>query len=122
MIRYLAWILICIGCVGAAKAAPEPKAGTGPVCLYESKAYSDGAYLCVQKSLMLVCGSDSSHAMWKPVGDKDINERCTAPMTFRYPAGLRAHGYRRHAIFHRVRPLAAGSAKCFMFTGKQYCE
>jgi hypothetical protein len=86
------------------------------------KTYSDGAYLCVQRPLMLVCGSDGSHAMWKPVGDKDINERCTAPMTSHYPAGLHAHGRRRHAIFHRVRPLAAGSAKGFMFTGKRYCE
>jgi hypothetical protein len=88
-------------------------------CLYESKAYNEGTYISVQR---LMCSSDGARASWKAVGDKDINERCTAPMTFHYPAGLRAHGHRRHAIFHRVRPLAAGSAKCFMFTGKQYCE
>jgi hypothetical protein len=122
MIRYLAWIFVCMGCAGAALAAPEQKAGTGPVCLYESRSYSEGAYLCVQKSLMLVCGSDGTHATWKPVGDKDINDRCTAPMTLNYPAGPRAHSHRRHAILHRVRPVAERSAKCFVFNGKQYCE
>jgi Protein of unknown function (DUF1496) len=122
MIRCLAWILICMGCAGAAVAAPEQKVGAGPVCLYESNAYSEGAYICVQKSLMLTCGSDGAHAIWKPVGDKDINDRCTAPMTLHYPAAPRVHSYRRHAIFHRPRPLAEGSAKCFVFNGKQYCE
>ena len=122
MIRYLAWILICMGCAGAAVAAPEQRAGGGPVCLYESKAYSEGAYICVQKSLMLTCSSDGARATWKPVGDKDINDRCTAPMTLHYPATPRVHSHRRHAIFHRPRPLAEGSAKCFVFNGKQYCE
>jgi len=122
MFRYLAWLVICIACAGPAAAAPEQKAGAGPVCLYESKAYSDGAYICVQKSLMLTCSADGAHPTWKPVADKDINDRCTAPMTLNYPPEKRARFHWRHAIFHRVRPLAAGSAKCFMFTGKQYCE
>jgi len=48
----------------------------------------------------------------------DRFSRCTAPMMLHYPVG-RARSHRRHAIFHRG---TAGSAKCFMFTGKQYCE
>ena len=120
MIRCLASILICMCWSVTALAAPEQKAGAGPVCLYESKTYSDGAYVCVQKSLMLVCASDGTRASWKPVPDKDINDRCTAPMTFHYPA--QPHAHRRHAVAHRVRPLAEQSAKCFAFNGKQYCE
>src|ERR1700677_3446484 len=46
MSRYLVWILMCFGCAGAVSAAPEQKAGIGPVCLYDSKSYSEGAYVC----------------------------------------------------------------------------
>jgi|SRR5579859_5824390 len=122
MIRYLAWLLVCIACTGSAFAAPEREAGAGPVCLYESKAYSDGAYICVQKSLMLTCSADGAHPSWKPVADKDINDRCTTPMTFNHPAEKRPRLHWRQAIFNQVRPPAAGSARCFMFTRKQYCE
>jgi hypothetical protein len=122
MIRYFVWTFICMVCSAAAVAAPEQRAGAGPVCLYNSRSYSDGAYICVQKSLMLTCASDGAHATWKAVLDKDINERCTAPMTFDYPAERRAHSHRRHVVLHRVHPVAEGSAKCFAFNGKQYCE
>jgi len=50
----------------------------------------------------------------------DRFSRCTAPTILHYSPQGRARSHRRHAIFHRVRP--AGSAKCFTFTGKQYCE
>ncbi len=122
MIRYFVWILICMGCSGAAVAAPEQKVNAGPVCLYQSKSYSDGAYICVQKSLMLTCASDGTRATWKAVLDRDLNERCTAPVTLHYPPEQRAHGHRRHAVLRRVHPVAEGPAKCFMFNGKQYCE
>jgi hypothetical protein len=122
MTRCFVLILVCMGCSGAALATPEERAGTGPVCLYESRAYSEGAYICVQKSLMQVCASDGTRATWKPVSERDINERCTAPMTLRYPAGPRMHGIRRHALAHRADPAAERSAKCFMFNGRQYCE
>jgi hypothetical protein len=122
MIRCLVWVLVCMGCSAAAWAAPEQKAGAGPVCLYESKAYSEGTYVCVQKSLMLTCASDGTRAIWKPVVDKDVNDRCTAPMTLHYPAQPLVHSHRRHAVVHRPRPAADFSAKCFTFNGRQYCE
>jgi hypothetical protein len=122
MIRHLAWIFICVVCAGPAVAAPGQRADASPVCLYNSRSYSDGAYICVQKSLMQTCASDGAHATWKAVLDKDLSERCTAPMTLDYPPEQRTHGHRRHAILRRVHPVAEGSAKCFAFNGKQYCE
>jgi hypothetical protein len=122
MIRYFAWMIICVVCAGAAAAAPDQRANASPVCLYNSKSYSDGAYICVQKSLMLACASDGTHASWKAVLDKDLSERCTASMTLNDPPEQRLHGHRRHVIVRRVHPLAEGSAKCFAFNGRQYCE
>ncbi len=121
MIRRLVWVLVCMGCSTAAWAAPEAQAG-GPVCLYESKAYSEGAYVCVQKSLMLTCATDGPRAVWKPVVDKDVNDRCTAPMTLHYPAQPLVRSHRRHLVVHKLRPVADFSAKCFAFNGRQYCE
>jgi hypothetical protein len=122
MIRCFVWLFIYMGCSAAAVAAPEQRPGVGPVCLYQSRSYSEGAYVCVQKSLMQVCSFDGTHATWKPVPDRDINERCTAPVTLNYPPEPRAHRYRRHALLRRIHPVAEGSAKCFMFNGRQYCE
>ena len=119
MIRHLGWIFMCIGCLGAAAAAPE-KADPRPICIYNSRSFSDGAYICVQKSLMLTCASEGSHATWKPVLDNDLNERCTMPMALGYPP--RTHPLRRHAIVRKDHPVAEGPAKCFTFNGNQYCE
>jgi Protein of unknown function (DUF1496) len=126
MKRYFGGIFIGLCCAGAVAAAPEQKAGVGPVCLYDSKSYSDGAYVCVQKSLMLVCSSDGTRATWKPVGDREINERCTAPVTLHHPQHpLESQPPRRHwrhVILHRIHPVVENAAKCFVFVGKQYCE
>lgn len=120
MIRRSVLMLILMSFSGNAFAASEERAGAAPLCLYDSKAYSEGAYICIQKSLMQVCASDGVRATWKPVADKDINDRCTAPMAFNRPVEHRGHG-RRHAI-RRAGPIAERSAKCFMFNGREYCE
>jgi hypothetical protein len=121
MIRHLVWIFVCLCCSGA-MAAPEQKVSVGPACLYDSKSFSDGAYVCVQKSLMQVCTSDGTRAMWKAVADKDLNERCIAPMTLNYPPKPPPHGHRRHLVLHRIHPVAERSTNCFTFNGRQYCE
>jgi hypothetical protein len=125
MIRRCIWMFAHVCCWGVVAAAPlraEQKVTAGPACLYDSKSYSDGAYICVQKSLMLNCSSDGTKATWKIVADKDLNERCTAPMALNYPPEPRTHSRRRHTIRHRTHPVAEGSAKCFVFNGRQYCE
>jgi hypothetical protein len=119
MIRQLGWIFACIGCLGSAAASAE-KVGPGPICIYNSRSFSDGAYICVQKSLMLTCAVEGGHATWKPVLDGDLKERCTMPMTLDDPP--RTHPLRRHAVLRRDHPLAAEPAKCFTFNGNRYCE
>jgi hypothetical protein len=120
MIRCSVLMFILMSLPGIALAASEERAGAALVCLYDSKSYSDGAYICVQKSLMQVCASDGVRATWKAVADKDINDRCTAPMAFNHPVEHRGHG-RRHAI-GRAGPIVERSAKCFTFNGREYCE
>jgi hypothetical protein len=122
MIRRCFLMLVFMSFSGSALAASPERAGAAPACLYDSKAYSEGAYICVQKSLMQVCAPDGIRATWKPVADKDINDRCTAPMALNHPVEHRVHGWRRHAVVRRADPIASRSAKCFMFNGREYCE
>lgn len=91
-------------------------------CLYESKSYSAGAYLCVQKSLMLTCSSDDGHGVWKIVADPDLNRLCVNPV------GRTREPFRtRHRHRPRIAKRTSGyspqtPAKCFDFNGKRYCE
>jgi hypothetical protein len=90
----------------------------GPTCLYQSRSYSEGAYICVQRSLMQTCASDGA---WRVVMDRELSDRCVAPLTFTAP---------RKRIVHRARvvrqtvtaPVETASAKCFVFNGRRYCE
>jgi hypothetical protein len=103
-------------------AAPEPKPAASPVCLYESKAYSEGAFVCVQKSLMLTCTADGARVSWKPVADKDINDRCTAPTVQHARPEQRHRFHRRHFVVRRAFPFVENPAKCFLFNAREYCE
>ena len=40
-------------------ALADPDASRVPVCIYGSKSYSEGADLCVQKSLLMNCSLES---------------------------------------------------------------
>jgi hypothetical protein len=116
------WITIIVGtgCLTTASAAPEPKPSAGPVCLYESKTYSEGAFVCVQKSLMLTCVAEGARMTWKPASDKDINDRCTTPMVLAPEPRVRPHWHRHPARLSH--PVVENPAKCFIFNGVQYCE
>jgi hypothetical protein len=118
MIRHYFWTFVFLGCSGLAAAEPMQS----PSCLYDSKSYSDGAYICVQKSLMLTCSSDGTRASWKIVADKDVSERCVSPIALSVPPQPHKYSHRAHFIRHRTSAAAINSAKCFSFNGKQYCE
>ena len=111
----------CAALIAAAPLRAEPPA-SAPACLYANKAYSDGAFICVQKSVMLSCVADGSRARWNMVADRDLSERCVAPTAPGATLAPRRHGHRPHANRPRVAPATAGGAKCFRFNGKQYCE
>jgi uncharacterized protein DUF1496 len=91
------------------------------VCVYQSKSYSEGAFICVQKSLMQSCTSYGGRLVWRIVADKDIGERCLVPLQ---SAESRKWTSRRHRVAHRpaAAPAQQASAKCFMFNGNRYCE
>lgn len=59
--------------------AAQPKPAATPTCTYSSKTYSDGAFVCVEKSLMLKCTVDDARAAWSVVADKDLGDKCRAP-------------------------------------------
>jgi hypothetical protein len=127
MIRRCFWAVAILCSTGLAAAEPLPadqNVSTSPVCLYESKSYSDGAFICVQKSLMLNCSLDGRRAAWKIVVDRDLSERCVAPITLIYPPAVRRRAHRtHHALHHRVETGGDDSGKkCFVFNSKRYCE
>jgi hypothetical protein len=127
--RLSALTLLCCGglllCQGLAAAEPvpaAPKPAAGPACLYESRSYSTGAYICVQKSLMLNCTADGERATWKLVADRELSELCMAPTARTAPLVPRSHVRRSLARHHRIEPASEVSTKCFSFNNKQYCE
>lgn len=122
---FASWVLATMLCVPAsAQSSPDKttdKAATVPVCVYSSKTYSDGAYVCVQKSLMLKCGIDGTKATWAVVGEKELSDRCQAPVARGTVYQQRARWYRRN-IRREITPATDTSPKCFNFNGKRYCE
>jgi len=97
-----------------------PTHAADTACVYQSRSYSEGAFICVQKSLMQACTSDGARLVWRIVADKDIADRCVSPL---------ASAQYRKRIVHRTRvarqiaaPAQPNSAKCFVFNGKRYCE
>lgn len=75
-------IILSVSAAAQTPAGPTPAQQPKPAaltCTYSSKAYSDGAFVCVQKSLMLKCTVDDTKAAWSVVADKEISDKCLAP-------------------------------------------
>jgi hypothetical protein len=121
MIRHYFWTFIFLCCSGLAAAEPL-QSSAGAACLYNSRSYSDGAFVCVQKSLMLTCSSDGTRASWKIVTDGNISERCVSPIALTVPRSPHKRTHRAHWIRHSIQAVERSPAKCFTFNGKQYCE
>jgi hypothetical protein len=119
MIRTI--VAVLLACLGAT-AAQAQTAPASPVCIYDSKSYSDGALICVNRSLMLTCSLDSAKASWKPVTDPKLASVCEAPSARSHVVEAPPRPRRRHGIRHPMRVNAGRSPKCFVFNGKQYCE
>ena len=60
--------------------AAQPKPAAAPTCTYSSRTYGYGAFVCVEKSLMLKCTVDDAKASWSVVADKDLGDKCRAPV------------------------------------------
>lgn len=105
---------------GLAQAA-EPT----PLCIYEGRSFSEGAHVCAQASMVLTCSIVSDRPVWKVVTDRDVSRLCVTPS----PREGMSHRERRHiarrsppAPAIQPDPPATGSAKCFVFNGKRFCE
>lgn len=103
--------------------APSVPAST-PVCIYESESYSDGAYLCIRKGLMLGCASNAGKVNWSVVADRDLSRLCGDDGTRLAPR--QRYTQRRRPVEAAAAPQVSAappvSGKCFSFNGKSYCE
>ena len=98
--------------------AQAPGSG-GRLCVYASQSYSEGAFVCAQRGLMLSCALEGGRAVWKPAAAPDLGRLCVSPLRRAFAPRKAA---RRVVAAPIQRPAPAGSAKCFVFNGKQYCE
>jgi hypothetical protein len=91
-----------------------------PVCVFESGSFSEGARICAEPGLLMVCSISGDRAVWTVSTDRDLGGVCAA--TPRRGAGRAA---RRHAGQRTAAggaPTTPDNAKCFTFNGKRYCE
>jgi uncharacterized protein DUF1496 len=120
-------ILACSIALAASLELSTPlHAQNARVCLYASKTYSEGASICVGRSLMISCSTAGERMVWTTVADQDTARVC-APQ-----AGWRSYTRPLRASFRRAQPAArpvadaarpvADTAKCFNFNGRKYCE
>jgi hypothetical protein len=108
--------LLIAGVLALPATADAQQASSAPTCIYESHAYSEGADVCVARSLMQTCTSEAGRLIWKTVTDPDISRLCAGRERSRWS------GFRHRVTHHAPRRAAPASAKCFHFNGKTYCE
>jgi len=122
MIRAIAVaLLVCLGTTTALTQAAST-VSAAPVCVYQTKSYSDGALICAYRTLMLTCSLDGEKASWKPVTDQKLASACEASGARQRVVEAPPRPRHRHGPRHPVQVNADRSAKCFVFNGKQYCE
>ena len=133
MIRILSVCLLLLSGLPAVAQAPteqkppaeqktQPDAKPAAImCVYNSKNYSEGASVCVQKAAMQTCTVDGARAVWVTVTDDKRSSSCTAP-------GPRLNRYQRAAIWNRrniareISPPTDSSPFCFYTNGNRFCE
>jgi hypothetical protein len=86
-----------------------------PVCVYDGRSFSEGAHICVQKSLMMKCIMNDEKPLWTLVLDKDLGSYCLTSLQRDAMHIVR----RPHP---RLAAPASASTACFTFNGKHYCE
>ena len=104
-----------------AQAQTPSFASSAPVCIYESESYSEGAYLCIRKGLMLGCTAAGGRVNWTVVADRELSNLCGGGDYRARLAPRQRYTQRRRPVEAAAAPAPA-SAKCFVFNGKSYCE
>ena len=105
---------------------PARAADPAPLCIYEGNSFSEGANICAQASLVLACTMVGERAVWKVVTDREISRLCVTPRREEESSYRPHRRIARHmpssSIAPATEPPATGSAKCFTFNGKRFCE
>ncbi|TKT71450.1 DUF1496 domain-containing protein [Afipia massiliensis] len=91
------------------------------MCVYNSRNYSEGATVCVQKAMMQTCTLDGAKAIWVAVTDEKLSSRCTAPAP-RLTKYQRAAIWNRKNIAKEITSATDSSPFCFYTNGKRFCE
>lgn len=127
------WFLVALAAPALAQSSSEQKpaaASAAPValtCAYNSKTYSDGAYVCVNKNLVLMCSADSTKAVWNVATDKDASDKCARPAVHRPAVHLtkaqRRAIWQRNNIRRQITRPTGSPPFCFgVDDGPLYCE
>jgi Protein of unknown function (DUF1496) len=120
LVMLAALVLLC----EARPVVAQTPGGTGgaAVCVYRDRTYSEGAAICPQTRLMLLCSFESQRMVWKTVADPALSDRCVAPALSAHRAPSR-RSVRAVRVARTPSPAVAdGAAKCFTFNNKRYCE
>lgn len=64
---------------------PSPTS-SAPVCIYESESYSEGAFLCIRKGLMLGCTASAGKVNWTVAADPTASSAISAAAAIIAPA------------------------------------
>jgi hypothetical protein len=120
--RIAAFAVAALSAAGARAQAPSPPS-PAPVCIYKSESYSEGAFLCIRKGLMLGCTASAGKVNWTVAADRELSNLCGGgDYRARVVPRQRYVQRRRPVEAAAVTPPASPSAKCFVFNGKSYCE
>ena len=114
-------VLMLVAGARAQAQTPSP-ASSAPVCIYESESYSEGAYLCIRKGLMLGCTAGAGRVNWTVVADRELSNLCGGGDYRARLTPRQRYAQRRRPVATAAPPPASASAKCFVFNGKSYCE
>jgi hypothetical protein len=121
VLRFLAVIggFLTLSPFSLAIAASQIRESNTGLCVYDDKSYSEGAYLCIERSLILSCELAEGRLVWKIVKERDAGGFCQK-------RGATASNYHpppeRRPVFHRTSPDTPAATKCFHFNSKTYCE
>lgn len=98
-----------------------PQAHGAGLCVFDNGSYSEGARICAEPGLLMICSVSSDRALWVVAPDKELAGICAASSRRAADRSARRQAGRRGAT-EAAAPAANATPKCFIFGGKRYCE
>ncbi len=93
------------------------------LCIYDSRSFSEGASICIQRRFAITCSLTADRPVWK--ADNEVSHLCV--QSSQWMSNERSNPKsRRHSARQSLKkgdePLLGNADKCFNFGGKRYCE